>query len=291
MKLYDGIDPESPGPTLAAGLYGLESRTGLRLTIHDCRGMLYYPDGRPFFPGRYIHSHPYCYTGRFECENWNRRCHEECMLQAEALANRTKRPFCHNCWKGVTELIVPIEHDGSLAMLIYAGVFRTPEAEIPESVPEEQRKLLDAMPEPDDVLFRQLIPELLLFGHGMRYYLDLYCDRSGRPAERHVQIRRFLEDHAHEAVKLADLADWLNLSTNHTCHLVKYHFGKPFHALLLEERLARARRLLENTDLPQKAVAAAAGFPNEFYFNRLFRRENGMPPGEYRRRFKKEETR
>ena len=104
-------------------------------------------------------------------------------------------------------------------------------------------------------------------------------------------IRRFLEDHAHEAVKLADLADWLNLSTNHTCHLVKYHFGKPFHALLLEERLARARRLLENTDLPQKAVAAAAGFPNEFYFNRLFRRENGMPPGEYRRRFKKEETR
>ena len=69
MKFYDGIDTHSLGPALTAALYALEDRTGLRLTIHDCCGILYYPDGKPFFPGRYIHSHPYCYTGRFQREN------------------------------------------------------------------------------------------------------------------------------------------------------------------------------------------------------------------------------
>ena len=78
----------------------------------------------------------------------------------------------------------------------------------------------------------------------------------------------------------------MNLSRSHACHLVKYHFGKPFHVLLLEERLTRACNLLRTTEMPLKAVAAAVGFSNEFYFNRLFAREYGRPPGEFRRREK-----
>ena len=60
----------------------------------------------------------------------------------------------------------------------------------------------------------------------------------------------------------------------------------PFHVLLLEERLTRACNLLRTTEMPLKAVAAAVGFSNEFYFNRLFAREYGRPPGEFRRREK-----
>lgn len=264
MKFIDGIDPHSPGRALAMALNDLEKRFGIALTIHDCRGMLNDSAGRPLFPGRNMHMHPYCIAGRFKQENWNRRCHQQCMVEAEAVASGAKRPFRHDCWKGVSELVVPIERDGTLILLIYAGGFRSPGAEIPDCIPPELRTIRSDMPEADDLLFEELARELLLFGQGIRHYLDLSHDRRGVPVGNADRIRRFLEDHAHEPVGLAELARWMNLSRSHACHLVKYHFGKPFHALLLEERLTRACNLLRTTEMPLKAVAAAVGFSNDF---------------------------
>ena len=108
MINYSAIDPDFPGEKLLAGLRAVEARYGIHLTLHDCRGLLCHADGRPFFPDRCMHMHPYCITGRFEMPGWNRRCHEECKLRVEANADRLRRPFLHHCWKGVTELVVPL---------------------------------------------------------------------------------------------------------------------------------------------------------------------------------------
>ena len=145
MITFEAIDAASPGKSLAAALQAFERKHGVHLTLHDCRGIFYHADGTPFFPGRYMHIHPYCITGRFETPGWNRRCHEECMLRAEAAADRLRRPFLHSCWKGVTELIVPLERNGSLALLLYAGAFRTPGTELPEELPEEVADMLRRM--------------------------------------------------------------------------------------------------------------------------------------------------
>ncbi len=283
MITFEAIDAASPGKSLAAALLAFERKHDVHLTLHDCRGIFYHADGTPFFPGRYMHIHPYCITGRFETPGWNRRCHEECMLRAEAAADRLRRPFLHSCWKGVTELIVPLERNGSLALLLYAGAFRTPGTELPEELPEPLRQLYAGLPLPGENLGNELALELQLFGQGLLHYADLCRNRTGAPQERSNQIRRFLEDHAHEEAGLAELAEALHLSVTYTCHLVKYHFGKPFHTLLREERIRRACNLLHSTELPLKAVAAAVGFRNEFYFNRLFTRVCGIPPGEFRK--------
>ena len=96
MITFEAIDAASPGKSLAAALQAFERKHGVHLTLHDCRGIFYHADGTPFFPGRYMHIHPYCITGRFETPGWNRRCHEECMLRAEAAADRLRRPFLHS---------------------------------------------------------------------------------------------------------------------------------------------------------------------------------------------------
>ncbi len=284
MIIFSGIDLDRPGEALAAALREFERRRGLHLTLHDCRGIFYHADGSPFFPGRYLHTHPCCLEGRFENPSWNRRCHEECQLRAEATADRLRRPFLHSCWKGVTELVVPLERGGSVALLLYAGTFRTPGAELPEELPPELRAHFAELPGADSVPWAELALELQVFGQGLLHYAVLCRERAGVPPEKSAQIRRFLEDHAHEPVALADLAEHLHLSHTRACHLVKYHFGKPFHTLLREERIRRARNLLGSTPMPLKAVAAAVGFRNEFYFNREFTRVCGVPPGEYRAR-------
>jgi transcriptional regulator GlxA family with amidase domain len=54
------------------------------------------------------------------------------------------------------------------------------------------------------------------------------------------------------------------------------------------QRLGRCRRDLLDPDLaalPVAAIGSRWGFADPVTFNRAFRREFGLPPGEYRRRF------
>ncbi|MGJ3243421.1 MAG: helix-turn-helix transcriptional regulator [Opitutales bacterium] len=49
-------------------------------------------------------------------------------------------------------------------------------------------------------------------------------------------------------------------------------------------RLQRAADLLRGTVQPIEVIAAQVGYPDSYYFNRLFRRRFGLPPGRYRQR-------
>jgi AraC family transcriptional regulator of arabinose operon len=48
--------------------------------------------------------------------------------------------------------------------------------------------------------------------------------------------------------------------------------------------MRHAATLLEATDLDIGQVAAASGFVSPFHFSRVFRREYGLPPRDYRAR-------
>ena len=59
--------------------------------------------------------------------------------------------------------------------------------------------------------------------------------------------------------------------------------GTTLHNYLLQTKIAHARRLLGETDLPLKTVAARLGYDNVYFFSRQFREIAGVPPGIYRR--------
>ncbi|GAA2632439.1 hypothetical protein GCM10010411_83410 [Actinomadura fulvescens] len=58
--------------------------------------------------------------------------------------------------------------------------------------------------------------------------------------------------------------------------------GSPPLAYLTWWRMTMAARLLCDTDLPLRAVAARTGYTSEFAFARAFKREFGAAPGRYR---------
>ncbi|MEI6424540.1 MAG: AraC family transcriptional regulator, partial [Lentisphaerota bacterium] len=102
------------------------------------------------------------------------------------------------------------------------------------------------------------------------------------PPSRKGIIRKFIDDHSHEPVKIGDLARFLYISPSRTVHLVTELFGMSFQELLLEERMTRARNLLLSTSYPTKEIAVETGYKNVFYFNRVFRNFYGIPPGRFR---------
>lgn len=65
--------------------------------------------------------------------------------------------------------------------------------------------------------------------------------------------------------------------------------GEPPLAYLARWRLQLAARLLETTDRKVLRVALDVGYESEAAFNRAFKRQFEIPPGQYRRRHRQEQ--
>jgi len=100
------------------------------------------------------------------------------------------------------------------------------------------------------------------------------------------QLKRvvdYLNDKLSENTALPDLAALTGLSEHHLCRAFKVSMGLPPHRYQIARRIARARELLEKSPLSVAEVAEQVGYSDVAYFTRLFRRETGLPPAQWRR--------
>lgn len=86
----------------------------------------------------------------------------------------------------------------------------------------------------------------------------------------------------------ADLANDLlakrcGFSLDHFVRLFRRHVGQTPAQYVLERRLASAAERLVFSDDPIDTIADDCGFPDRFYFSRMFRRRMGLPPAAYRK--------
>jgi AraC-like DNA-binding protein len=80
------------------------------------------------------------------------------------------------------------------------------------------------------------------------------------------------------------LADSIGMSTAYMCRLYKQYTGKTIIDRLAFLRMKKARELLLDTQLSVNEVAEQVGYLNSTYFYRVFKKENGVTPKEFRRK-------
>jgi AraC family transcriptional regulator of arabinose operon len=85
------------------------------------------------------------------------------------------------------------------------------------------------------------------------------------------------------AISIADLARAAHLSVSRFSHLFREQVGVPPRTFVEQQRLQRAKELLELTTLPIGIVAAQIGFSSQFHFARRFHLYVGVSPSAYRR--------
>ena len=82
---------------------------------------------------------------------------------------------------------------------------------------------------------------------------------------------------------LETMASEAGLSKFHLHRLFRSAFGTTPHGYLTEARLARAERLLRDTELDLTQICLSLGFSSESSFCRLYRQRRGRSPGHARR--------
>lgn len=97
-----------------------------------------------------------------------------------------------------------------------------------------------------------------------------------------ARAREVLQERLTDPPSLEQLAAQLGTSPFALLRAFKRAYGMPPHAWLTDERVRRARRLLDRGTSPAEA-AVAVGFTDQPHLNRHFTRIVGVPPGAYRR--------
>lgn len=110
---------------------------------------------------------------------------------------------------------------------------------------------------------------------------------NGEITLRYGQVRRvseFVEKHYAEDIRLEQMIAISGMSKNTFIRVFTDIFNMtPWH-YLTTIRLNAVRKLLETTDKLLVDIAAETGFFDQSHLTRVFKKERGMTPGEYRRK-------
>lgn len=94
---------------------------------------------------------------------------------------------------------------------------------------------------------------------------------------------RYIDRHFTGEITLEALAAQCLVSKYYLSHLFTRSMGMPVGRYVLEKRLGMARHLLASTDLSVEQVFLQSGFNDGPYFCRLFKKETGCTPSQYRK--------
>lgn len=124
---------------------------------------------------------------------------------------------------------------------------------------------------------------VVLSGHLVRHW-------SSRPGERQsggrltpAQLRRTIEAiEEGRGQSIASLANGIGLGSHQFTRLFRQTTGHSPYQFLVQRRLARARSLLESTQLPLAQIAFEVGFASQSHFTSVFRKQFRSTPLRFR---------
>lgn len=98
-------------------------------------------------------------------------------------------------------------------------------------------------------------------------------------------ITRYLQEHLAEDLSLAVLSEEFHLNAQYISQLFKNEIGVNFLAYLTNIRMERAKKLLLTTSLSVAVVAEQSGYGDYRVFTKVFKKNEGSTPSQYRRDF------
>ncbi|MDC7235736.1 MAG: response regulator [Spirochaetales bacterium] len=105
---------------------------------------------------------------------------------------------------------------------------------------------------------------------------------SGNETKTVMEAFLFLQEHIFDDISLEQIADYAGVSSQYLSRKIKEKFGMNFLEYLTGKRLEYAQYLLLSTNESVKDIARKSGYGDANYFSRLFKKNLGQTPLQFR---------
>lgn len=264
----------------------LNKVTGFRVSLHgeDYGEIAAYPD----------EPQPFCaYVNRDPDEH--RMC-VNCDREACEKALEAKETYTYKCRYGLTESVSPLYNFGTLTGYLMIGQTVESEADREKVYghmlsmcknAEQAKRTVESLP----VINGDMVQSYAKIMTICAQYLTLSnAMPSAKPSVAEL-AKKYIHDNFARKIGIADVCNHLRCSKSTLLSTFKSKYGITLNNYLTSVRLDAARGFLERSEKNINEISAATGFTDQSYFSKVFSREYGIPPSEYREKTYKEQKR
>lgn len=252
--------------------------TGIKICVYDKVGneLCYYP----------AKFSPFCALLRGD-PSLDARC-RACDRHALIQCKKTHEQYVYTCHAGLTECVSPILVGESIVGYIVVGQIKADKsadfAKIADSLPVALREELSQEFERLPVIGHERLGAAMRILDACAGYEHL--KRLVNTSDRQIDtlLERYIHEHLREDLSASLLRAEFHLSHHELYTLFRDYFHTTPAEYIKARRLKQACRLLTTTDLAVSAIARECGIPDYNYFSKIFKREVGTSPRDYRRR-------
>lgn len=259
-------------------LYELHKITGFRMSLHDVD----YAEIAAYPPERL----PLC-ERIHKIKSEYDRC-LECDKIAFETVLRTKETMIYKCRYGLTEAVSPLYNFGILTGFLMMGQIsdgttdksKTKDELIRVGISEGEAELiLSDMTTVSPDMINSFVKIMTICAQ----YLTLSnAIPAGNPSIAE-NAKKFIHENINKKLTIKNICDHVGCSKTTLISAFKREFGQTVNATISKLRLEEAKRLLDLDKSSINDISQAAGFYDQSYFSKVFSKEYGITPSEYRK--------
>jgi two-component system response regulator YesN len=146
---------------------------------------------------------------------------------------------------------------------------------------------------PDPVQPNELLTTLLAVKQGLDNHKFIGQKKSKQPNRPTIviqsptniieKVKAYIEEALNENITLKEISENLHYNCSYLGQKFKYYENMTFNEYLLQQRMKKAKHLLENTDMKIYEIANEVGYIELDWFYKKFKEHTGVSANEYRK--------
>ena len=203
------------------------------------------------------------------------------------LSYQKREPVLHYCHAGLLDVATPILHnDTLLGYMMFGQVLDKgdlkPNLTVCKKYGLNEKDLLSAFAE---IKFfnKDIIDAAMRILKICTHYLWISQMITKQKNLLAYDIETFIQNNLNSDITVNNVCEHFQISKNKLYKITDTFFGDSFNRVLNNKRIEKAKNLLESTDDPIYIICAQVGIPDYNYFTKVFKKEVGTTPRDYRK--------